>query len=91
MGAVSTDDEPVFPLCDDVGKRAKDCDFFGAGRAQVFFEQSLTLGIQKWSGLCADVRRIFQGLGGRIDSTDKQIWDVACHNATQMSGRVGGG
>lgn len=83
-------DKSVLALVHGPRERAKDGDFFGAGRTQVFFQKRLALGIELGPGRVQDLRRVSGRFRFRVDARDVQGWQRTVDGGGDMCRRIGG-
>jgi hypothetical protein len=85
------DDELVFTMRDGVGEGAKDCNLFGARRAQILLEQRATLRVEPLAGCCQYFLGVVSRLGSRIDTRDVQRYRPFSGRGVDVRRRVGRG
>ncbi len=78
-------------LADDAREGLKHGDFFGAGRAQVFFQHGTACGIELRALGCQHLRPVLLCHFMRVDAAHAQVFQRAAQGFHQMRCGVGGG
>ena len=88
-GGCVENDEAIAAFGDLFGEGAEDGDFFGAGGAEILFEEGLAFGVEV--GLADDFFGVFADLFGRVDAGDGEAGDGVADGGGDVGGRVRGG